>query len=250
MSKTAIIIPCYNESRRLDIKSYHQFLKENQDIDIYFLDDGSTDKTFFLIKDLNKEFTNCFSFSNKINLGKANITRLGIQKALNEKNYDYIGFFDADLATPLNEIFRFIRIFEKNKNLILVMGCRILRSGANIERNSYRHYFSRILVTIINLYLNIKFYDTQAGAKIFKASYVKNLFLDSFLSNWLFDIEIILRIKEQNPSLNIYKGIYELPLNSWVEKKGSKIKIIDILTIPFNLIKIKNRYKKKSFLKK
>ena len=242
MSDTAIIIPCFNEAKRLDIKSLSGFLRSNNAIDLYFYDDGSTDNTFNVLKDLKKSFENCFIFKNSINLGKSNIVRLGVQDALKKNKYNYIGYFDADLSTPLEEIFRFIEVFENNKNLILVMGCRIKRSGANIQRDNYRHYFSRIFITLINYYLDINFYDTQAGAKLFKVKNLKTIFKEKFITKWLFDIEIILRLKKRDKASKTDNNIFELPLTSWVEKKGTKIKFSDIISIPILLMRVKNKY--------
>ena len=242
MSNTAIIIPCFNESERLDICAFSSFLEGNKLVDVYFYDDGSSDSTFNILIELEKKFTNCFVLKNKINLGKANIVRLGFLAALNKNNYDYIGYFDADLSTPLEEICRFIDAFKKKSDVILVMGCRIKRSGVNIQRDNYRHYFSRIFVTSINFYLNINFYDTQAGAKLFKTKNLKNIFREKFVTKWLFDIEILLRIKNQASFYNFNNQVYELPLNSWVEKKGTKIKLLDLFLIPVLLKRVKNKY--------
>ena len=244
MSKTAIIIPCFNESKRLNIKSFSSFMKRNSLVDIYFYDDGSSDSTLNILIQLEKKFNNCFVFKNKINLGKGGTVRLGIQAALKTEKYDYIGYFDADLSTPIEEVSKFIDVFQRNTSLILVMGCRIKRSGVNIQRDNYRHYFSRVFVTIINIYLDLNFYDTQAGAKLFKNKNIENIFKEKFLTKWLFDIEILLRMKNLFTTLNINNHVYELPLSTWIEKTGTKIKLLDIITIPILLRRVKNFYNK------
>ena len=244
MSKTAIIIPCFNESKRLDIENFSSFMKRNNQVDIYFYDDGSSDSTLNILIQLEKKFKNCFVLKNKINLGKAGTVRLGVQAALKKEKYNYIGYFDADLSTPIEEVSKFINVFQNNTSLILVMGCRIKRSGANIQRDNYRHYFSRVFVTLINFYFDLNFYDTQAGAKLFKNKNIENIFKEKFLTKWLFDIEILLRMKNLFASSNINNHVYELPLNTWIEKIGTKIKLVDIISIPILLRKVKNFYNK------
>lgn len=241
MSSSALIVPCFNESGRLNVKSFSDFLKNNIDIDLYLIDDGSTDDTYKIINNIRHNHQNCFSFRNENNLGKANIIRLGVKNALRKKDYEYIGYLDADLSTPLDEMKKFIKKLKYNKKLFMVMGCRVQRSGANIQRDDYRHYFSRIFVTVVNNYLEISFYDTQAGAKLFRSSIAKKIFKNEFITSWLFDIEIILMLKKIYKQ-NIYEFIYEYPLESWIEKGESKVKLIDIIKIPILLRKIKKEY--------
>ena len=46
MSATAIIIPCYNEGKRLNKEVFLSFLANNKTYHLFFVDDGSTDNTF------------------------------------------------------------------------------------------------------------------------------------------------------------------------------------------------------------
>jgi hypothetical protein len=99
-------------------------------------------------------------------------------------------------------------------------------------------------VTLINFYLDLNFYDTQAGAKLFKNKNIENIFKEKFLTKWLFDIEILLRMKNLFNTSNINNHVYELPLSTWIEKIGTKIKLLDIISIPILLRRVKNFYNK------
>ena len=90
--------------------------------------------------------------------------------------------------------------------------------------------------------LKLPVYDTQCGAKIFKIKLAQIIFMDPFITNWLFDIELFARTK------NVRMGIQpfiEIPLNQWIEKEGSKIKLRDMFMFPLELMKISNHYSKK-----
>ena len=82
---------------------------------------------------------------------------------------------------------------------------------------------------------NIPVYDSQCGAKIFTKDYAKKIFEKPMSTNWLFDIEILMRLDK----LTIVKeSVFELPLNEWVHKSDSKIGFKDSLSIIKDLIKL------------
>jgi dolichyl-phosphate beta-glucosyltransferase len=77
----------------------------------------------------------------------------------------------------------------------LVVGDYGISMDEPIERKPLRHYLGRIVATIISLYLKIRIYDTQCGAKILKREYAAHVFKDPFLSRWLFNVEILKRLQ-------------------------------------------------------
>ena len=50
----ALVIPCYNEENRIDINEYKHFLRDNNDIFMLFIDDGSTDNTVQRLEEITK----------------------------------------------------------------------------------------------------------------------------------------------------------------------------------------------------
>lgn len=243
MKNTCIVIPCYNEEKRLPYKEIVGFIKKNEGISFCFSNDGSKDETLKLLKDIEKLFPEkVLVFDYKNNKGKAEVVRKSILQLLETKSYDFIGFFDADLATPLSEIKRFQNEFSRNPDLVMVMGSRFKRLGANIDRKFSRFFFGRIFATIIS-YAILKFpvYDTQCGAKLFSSKIPVSIFEKPFHTKWIFDVEILLRMKKDN-NINIFKNILELPLKTWVEKGDSKIKFLDLLKVPLDILIVKVKY--------
>jgi len=240
--KTLLIIPCYNEENRLPIDELVQFIeKENAGLTFLFVNDGSTDNTIKILNDLADKYSVVKVLDLQQNVGKAEAIRTAMLKYTSDE-FDYIGYFDADLATPLAEVNQFIAKAEKFDPIIL-MGSRVKLLGiTDIKRKWYRHYFGRVFATIASNMLKIPVYDTQCGAKMIKSSVVKELFAAPFISSWLFDVEILFRLKKL-PDYRINKTpIIELPLSKWEEKGESKIPFTYLFKIPIELISIYLKY--------
>ena len=157
--------------------------------------------------------------------------------AYNTNNFAQIGFLDADLSTPLTE-FVVLTDFLTQHNKKAVFGSRLKRVGVVIERSPIRHLVGRFFATLIGWTIKIPFYDTQCGAKVFSSDVIPNITSTPFASRWLFDVEIILRLK-QLLGKEVVTLLYEYPINEWREVEGSKITWKDSFKIPIELLKIK-----------
>ncbi len=245
-SKVLIIIPCYNEEKRLPVEAFQSFVKENKHIHFLFVDDGSTDNTATVLKNLSSHSSHFSYLICKENQGKAGAIREGVLSLKNnegDSGYRYIGYFDADLATPLTEIFYLLSEIEKrNPKPLFVMGARIARMGATIKRKAHRHYLGRVFATFVSIILKLPVYDTQCGAKLIHRSIVFDLFKEPLLTKWLFDVELIARLENKIGVAKTYQAILEVPLNNWQEIEGSKLKITDFMKAPYELFKIWKTY--------
>ena len=113
--KVVIIIPCYNEADRLDENKFIDYLSQNAHLHFIFVDDGSTDNTSRIINQIILKCNSLVSFlKNETNKGKAESVRLGVIESY-KMNPDYVGFLDADLATPIEEIDNLLKIIKKDK---------------------------------------------------------------------------------------------------------------------------------------
>ena len=87
-------------------------------------------------------------------------------------------------------------------------------------------------------------YDTQCGAKLFRTSdSMKEIFGQPFLSRWIFDVEIIARFVRQRGRDAAARAIYELPIRSWHDVKGSKVRSTDFIRALKDLWKIHRAYR-------
>jgi glycosyltransferase involved in cell wall biosynthesis len=240
MTKTAIIIPCYNEAKRLQLNDFLNFAEENKSVHFIFVNDGSTDNTLEKIVELNKTNPEQFLYVNlKENSGKAQAVRKGFLTAFTH-NFDYIGFWDADLSTPLNTIVKFIHLISENK-MQIVIGARVKLLGRNIIRKKSRHYLSRIFAIFAGILLRIPVYDTQCGAKLFQNTPVlRKVFSKRFIVKWTFDVELLARyiIIAKHSEISLNDKIIEYPLKNWISKRGSKVGYLAFIKAPFELAKI------------
>jgi dolichyl-phosphate beta-glucosyltransferase len=237
-----IVVPCYNEEKRFKSGKFSEYATGNRNIKFVLVNDGSSDNTADLLAELvEKDGDKFFLLNLPRNQGKAEAVRQGFLHAL-KFSESFIGYWDADLATPLDAIQDFLSVFRERPNLKLVMGSRVKLLGHVIERNEYRHYFGRLFATFAAITLNREVYDTQCGAKLFKVfPSILSLFDKPFSSRWLFDVELIARlIKLEDVDRKKTGGvIFEYPLYQWVDDGLSRVKIADFAKAPYELAKIR-----------
>ena len=241
--RVIVVVPCYNEGFRLPVDEFRKFLRE-EDISFIFVDDGSTDNTTARIDSIraSNEDRVCLLRS-PVNQGKAEAVRLGINSALEQKA-DYVGYWDADLATPLDAIPQFLAVFAGNTDLDMVFGSRVKLLGREVRRQAARHYLGRVFATVVSVMLRLPVYDTQCGAKIFAVGpRTIGLTAERFHSRWVFDVEILARyICEIGSPEAAAQHIYEFPLLRWEDVAGSKVKPSDFFTALRDILRIYWRY--------
>ncbi len=243
---TYIVIPCYNEAHRLQPDEFSRFSSKHGDVRFLFVDDGSTDDTLARLEAMAEHAPRtCGVLPLASNQGKAEAVRQGMNRAIDE-GATYAGYWDADLATPLDEIPRFIQTLDAHPRLEALFGSRVQLLGHVIDRKASRHYLGRVGATAISITLGLAVYDTQCGAKLFRVSpECKALFADPFISGWVFDVEIIARMaaaRRGTDRLGPADVIRELPLREWRDVDGSKVGPIDFLRSMVGLARIHRRY--------
>jgi glycosyltransferase involved in cell wall biosynthesis len=238
------VIPCYNERRRLNADAFREFLLDHENVNFLLVNDGSTDGTSELLEELvlgNPERLSVLHLER--NGGKAEAVRRGLLEAA-ALGTRYAGFWDADLATPLDAIPEFISHLDDNPDVQMVFGARVRLLGREIDRRALRHYLGRVFATTASLVLGVPLYDTQCGAKLFRVTpEIVRLFQTPFRSRWIFDVEIVARYLCVPHSLGINSLIHETPLSRWRDVAGSKVRPRDFLRAAFELWTISRFYR-------
>jgi len=236
-----LVVPCYNEANRFDLEALGVALGRNEGLRLLLVDDGSTDRTRqTLDAAAARHPTRTRVLPLARNVGKAEAVRQGLLQALVD-HPDFVGYWDADLATPFEALSDFLTIFERQPQLEVVIGSRVQLLGRHITRSKLRHYTGRIFATCASLVLGLPVYDTQCGAKLFRATAVLSGILNRpFASHWIFDVELLARyvdaarVDAQRPS----ELIYELALKSWTDQPGSKVRVADGMRAALDLWRI------------
>jgi dolichyl-phosphate beta-glucosyltransferase len=220
-----VVIPCFNEAERLDEGPLLAFLDSCTEASLLFVDDGSTDATADRLAAIAAARPARIDLlSLRPNGGKAEAVRRGMQTAL-DRGAGVVGYLDADLSTPPGEIFRLRAAFERS-GVEAVLGARVALLGTDIERSAVRHYLGRVFASVASAILQVRVYDTQCGAKLFRASAALQAAIATpFLSRWAFDVELLGRLLtggEGVPGMPI-SAVVEVPLTTWHDVKGSKL---------------------------
>ena len=239
MRSIAIVVPCYNEAERLNPFAFHRFLADSPRCRLVFVNDGSRDATLDVLHRLQSA---CETGLVEVvdlaqNQGKAEAVRQGMWHAL-ATGAELMGFWDADLATPLDAVDDFIRVFDRYPKIEIVVGSRLPLLGHAVERNEKRGFLGRCFAWAASFSLGIRLRDTQCGAKMFRRSPVLAAVLHRpFLSSWIFDVEILARWRQlrSHGAADLNECLYERPLDVWTEVQGSRLKLADFLKAPLEL---------------
>jgi glycosyltransferase involved in cell wall biosynthesis len=234
-----LVVPCYNEAARLPTDAFAAFLHSSSGTVVLFVNDGSTDGTAGVLARLVERAGSCARvLALPDNVGKAEAVRQGILAALHD-GAALVGYWDADLSTPLSEVTRFLAVFDARPAVDVVMGARVQLLGRQVQRRVLRHYAGRVFATGASLALGVPVYDTQCGAKIFRScEAVARAFRAPFRSRWAFDVEILARYTSGVGTAEIGTRVYEMPLEAWRDVPGSKVGLLQGFRAGLDLLRI------------
>ncbi len=244
MNSICIIIPFYNEAGRFPADEFLEFLQKDPETSFCLVNDRSTDDTGRMLESVREKFSDrILVITLSENKGKAGAVQAGMIAALQHFNCGYYGFFDADLSTRLEESFRLRSLLQEKPTLEFAFGSRVAILGVRIERKLYRHLIGRIIATFISGILHLMVYDTQCGAKLFTRQVAGRVFEKPFITRWLFDVEILARIIGIYGRDRIGEVVVEVPVESWIDKGGSKVSWTYGFRVLYDLMRIRNHYK-------
>ena len=225
----SVVIPAYNEEKRIgtSLKKVIGYLSSNFDkYEIIIVDDGSTDNINKIIA--KHKGKNIKVLRNKKNRGKGYSVKRGI---LNAK-YSLVLFSDSDLATPIEELGKFLGYI---KHYDIVIASRNLKeSRIKVKQPVYRQLMGGFFPLLVNLIALRGFKDTQCGFKLFKTDIAKRIVQLQTFERFSFDVEILFIAKKLGCKIK------EAPV-AWIDQKGSKVNPIkDSIKMLIDLFKIRH----------
>ncbi|MEX0718410.1 MAG: glycosyltransferase [Planctomycetaceae bacterium] len=261
MPRTVIVVPCFNEAARLDGRRFVDAVDRDPRVEFLFVDDGSRDATLPRLQFLAAERPGRIGWLHlEKNSGKAEAVRRGVCAAFRGRP-EHVGYWDADLATPLDEIPRFRAVLDRRPDVRLVIGTRLPLLGRTLVRKRSRRLLGRLFARAASWTIGLPIFDTQCGAKLFRAdAETERLFAEPFLSKWIFDVELFARLATGRISASVRRvgssrlearatgqgnaadAVYELPLENWRDVAGSKLRGRDFLRAIGELAIIRWRY--------
>ncbi|MFC1745972.1 dolichyl-phosphate beta-glucosyltransferase [Candidatus Riflebacteria bacterium] len=233
----SVVIPAYNEEKRLlpTLQKVFAYLNNNfKSFEILVVDDGSKDGTARIVQDYAKvqSSTKLLQYPPPAaNRGKGGAVRFGVLNA----TADLILFYDADGATPIEELERLIPVIKQD-GADVAIGSRAKKSEDTVvEKKQYRHIIGSTFNFLVQTFFLKGIEDSQCGFKLFKNSVAKELFALGKIDGFSFDVEILYLAGKQG-----YKVI-EIPVN-WVDQEGSKVNVfVDSPKMLWQMILIKIR---------
>ena len=227
----SVIIPVYNEEKYLnklfnDLKTF--FDKKN--VEIIFIDDGSTDGSTKLINNFKLKREYVFSLKVirlDINSGKGKALQTGIKNSTGQ----YILLQDADLELDMKDSDEMYKMIKKNKEIKCIFGSRYL--SGKLKRNNY--FFNNLIGKINSFIFNIFFLqslsDVHCGLKILDRSVIEKINLT--VNDFGIEIDLASQIVRNNFFIYEYGVSYYFR----TKRQGKKITWVDGIKSFYYLIK-------------
>ena len=238
-ARLGIVIPAWNEAHRFDPEPFRAFVDAHADVRLLLVDDGSRDGTADRLAELAASRPDAITVLTLAqNVGKGEAVRRGLLHLL-DTGLPLVGYLDADLAAPLAAMQLLADDLRHHDQVHLVFGSRVKLLGWQIRRSERRHYLGRIFATCASLALGLAVYDTQCGAKVMRNSDpVRSALAQPFLSRWLFDVELIARLRNTAG----VAALREMPIPTWADADGSSLRLRDFARAPWQLWRIWRTY--------
>ncbi len=219
----SVVIPCYNEEYRLPrtLERFSSFLKARGiTAEVIVVVEPGTDQTAECARSFSSHFADAHSslivIENEHKRGKGYAVRTGLLRASGK----FAFFMDADLATELEAIPRFLEYFARHPNTPVLIGSRRDPSTVIVERQSWlREKLGRGFNRIIRSLGVHSIRDTQCGFKAFRLRVVPSLFKRATMDGFAFDVEILVL------ATRLHYPIAELPVR-WSHQERSSVRIV------------------------
>lgn len=227
--KVAIIMPAYNEEKRIGrtLEAYGKFFSEkkkigNLDYQIIVVINNTTDKTEEIVKEAKKDCKD-IRYLNFKRGGKGFAITEGFKEAIKEK-FDLIGFVDADLSTSPEY---FYDLIDKIEDYDGIIASRYIK-GAIVKpkQKVMRIIASRVFNFIVRVLFLIPYKDTQLGAKLFKRKAIEKILPNLGITLWAYDVDLLYNAKIDNMRIREVATVWQDSAYSHIDLKKSSIQML------------------------
>ncbi|KKT36235.1 MAG: Glycosyl transferase, group 2 family [Candidatus Collierbacteria bacterium GW2011_GWF2_44_15] len=228
-----IVIPVYNEASRLQraFDSLNSLrlpspLKVNQ---VIFVNDGSKDESLKILRNAKLKFPKKI-ISYRHNLGKGYAVKRGMLASKSE----FTLLTDADIATPLTEIDKFLPYIKAGLDVII--GTRKNgRSTVTVHQPFIRENMGKVFTALSRLILGVNVTDFTCGFKVFKKGAREAIFKRALVNRWGYDSEVLFLAHKLGFNM-VERSV------SWADQRNTKVRLLndavnsfkELLEIRFN----------------
>jgi glycosyltransferase involved in cell wall biosynthesis len=237
----SIIIPAYNEERRLvtTLERINGYLAGAgwKFSEVVVVDDGSRDGTAALVENFAARAPSVRLLRNPGNRGKGYSVRHGMLDAKGE----WALFTDADLSSPIEELEKLWTKAQEARAQVAIGSRALDRSLIGTHQPLLREYAGRAFNLAVRVTTGLPFWDTQCGFKLFETRAAREIFRRQQLERFGFDVEVLFIARKLG-----YSTI-EVPVR-WNDVAGTKVStlsglaaFLDPLRVRVN--QLKGRYR-------
>ena len=221
-----VIIPCYNEENTIEIIILESIKHLNTKDNLLIVDDGSTDKSNFLIKNLANKFSNISLIKHEKNLGKGAAIKTALKKVKNE----IVIIQDSDLEYNPSEYKKLINPILKLKADV-VYGSRFVSSDEHRVLYFWHRIGNSLLTFLSNVFTNLNLTDMEVGLKAFKSEKILKLNLNE--KRFGFEPEVTIKLARQKCIF------YEIGISyrGRTYEEGKKIGLLDVFVAIYCIIR-------------
>lgn len=233
----ALVVPAYNEARRLGqtlpkMLAYLQTHRPGSELLV--VDDGSTDRTAEIAEAIFDQHpgVNSRLVRSPQNRGKGHAVRQGLLAT----HAPIALFSDADLSTPLSELPLIVGPIEAG-DYDIVFGSRALNRKLIGQRQSWqREQGGRVFNGLVRLTTGLPFSDTQCGFKAFRMEAARPVIERAQINGFGFDVELLFLAHQAGLRM------LEVPVR-WDHNEGSKVHLLhDSLRMMREIIGLRARH--------
>ena len=235
MTSISIVIPAYNEGRRLgaSLEAVLGYLKSRpfEKREVLVVDDGSTDDTVAVAERFCASHPEVRLLRNPGNCGKGYAVRHGMLEAAG----DWVLFSDADLSAPIEELDKLLEAAQRRQAAVAIGSRALDRSLIAVHQSPFRENAGRIFNWLMRLITGLPFHDTQCGFKLFARRAAHEVFRRQRLERFGFDPEALYIARKLG-----FQAV-EVPVR-WSHSEGTKVRMLrdsfdmflDLARIRFN----------------
>lgn len=230
----SVIVPAYNEEKLIKntLSEIENFLSvQTYSYEIIVIDDGSKDKTFSILEELQSDYKDLILIKNNRNRGKG----YSVRRAMLSAKGKFRLFMDADNSTSIDQLANFIPFLEGGWDVVI--GSRALKDSKIKEHQSfYKELLGGIGNKLIKFFAISKIDDTQCGFKCFSSKSAQNIFSRLTIDRWGFDVEILAIVDKFNYRVKAVPVIWENRKETKVRKRDYLFTFKELLKIKINLL--------------